>query len=67
MDWFKQHLNWTLVIASGVALLLLALIVYIIELADSEVFALFISLFNIAIILGWLIVCGWILNRKRKK
>jgi hypothetical protein len=67
MDWFKQHLNWTLVIASGVALLLLGLIVYMIELANSEVFALFISLFNIAIILGWLIVCGWILNRKRKK
>lgn len=67
MGWFKQHLNWAFVIASGVALLLLALIVYIIELANSEVFSLFISFFNIAIVLGWFITCGWILNRKRKK
>jgi L-asparagine transporter-like permease len=66
MGWFKNHLNWTFIIASGIAVLLLALIVYLIELADSEMFSLLISFLNIAIVLGWALTCAWIMNRKRE-
>ena len=67
MSWFNKHLNWTFVITSVVAIFLLGLVVYVIELANSEVFTLFISFLNIAIVLGWFMIGRWVLNRKRKK
>ena len=66
MEWFKQHLNWTLAISSGLATLILILLILIGGWADSEVVSLIIGLPNIIVIASWWIVCGWVLNKKNR-
>ena len=66
MNWFKQHLNWVFIITTVLAVLLLIIVMLIIERANSETIALFLTPLNICIVLGWFIVGRWVLNRKRK-
>jgi hypothetical protein len=66
MRWFKQHLNWTLIIGSGLLGVLLILLILIGVWANSEVVSLIIGLPNIIIVVSWGIICGWVLNNKNR-
>ncbi|HAS28254.1 MAG TPA: hypothetical protein DCR59_03655 [Dehalococcoidia bacterium] len=66
MKWFNKHLNWTVAISSGLATSLLVLIIFVIDKANSEVISLIMALPNILIVLGWGLISGWVLTRKKR-
>jgi ABC-type dipeptide/oligopeptide/nickel transport system permease subunit len=66
MKWFKKHLNWTAAVSSGLFSALLVSIIFIIDKANSEVISMIMALPNILIVLGWGLISGWVLTRKKR-
>ena len=66
MKWFKEHLNWTAAISGGLATSLLVLIIFVIDKANSEVISLIMALPNILIVVGWGLISGWVLTKKKR-
>ena len=66
MKWFKKHLNWTIAISGVLATSLLVSIIFVIDKANSEVISLIMALPNILIVLGWGLISGWVLTRKKR-
>jgi hypothetical protein len=66
MKWFEEHLNWTAGIAGGFFTVLLVLIIFIIEQANSEVISLSMAFPNILIVGSWGFISGWILIKKNR-